>query len=138
MVTYRQSLAMELARKLPGFACYLYVLQDADPNINDQGAFPRVICQLDSLMRLCQGGYRPYELIILDEMASLLQHFSAPTFRERAVPVLRRLEWYLNRSERIVAMVRAPTSSFLAAFSSATPAIEVKRSFPEASYRKAL
>ena len=42
VLTYRVTLAQEMARKLPDFACYLDVPGDATPNLNDEAAFPKV------------------------------------------------------------------------------------------------
>lgn len=67
-VTYRQTLAYEQAKKLRmcGFTNYLSVKKE-EP-LYDREKHPRVICQYDSLGRLCRGAVPRYDLIILDEV----------------------------------------------------------------------
>jgi hypothetical protein len=85
VVTYRQSLALEHKRKLArkGFVSYL----DADVTPQDlrrRDKTPRVICQIESLHRLAEHPCMRYltsgfDIIVLDEVESLLRHFLSPT-----------------------------------------------------------
>jgi len=75
-VTYRQSLAIEITSRFTDFTNYM----DTNDWLDDRTEYPRVICQLDSLYRLGQYGEVPrFDIIILDEVTSLLNHFSART-----------------------------------------------------------
>ena len=85
VITYRQSLAMEMKRKLAtaGFVMYMDVPHEASLGLDDESAFPRVIVQLDSLWRLSRMSIRQFDLIILDEQISLMQHVSSESLRQR-------------------------------------------------------
>ena len=81
-VTYRQSLAMEHLNKFKrhGFVSYMdhkRELMKSDPLLDK----PRVICQVESLHRLFpnSGQLPKFDLVILDEIESLLRHFVSPT-----------------------------------------------------------
>ena len=104
-LTSRVTIAQELRAKLcgEGFVSYLEVPTDVQPNLDDEEAFPRVICQLDSIRRLSPTLLRTFDLVILDELCSLLLHFSAPTLRDRAL-VLECLQHTLRHAGRIIAM----------------------------------
>ncbi len=83
VVTYRQSLAYEHMRKMRGhgFVSYLDWPASERPDLGDRTAFPRVICQIESL-RLLGGGpflLPSFDVIVLDESESLLRHFGSPT-----------------------------------------------------------
>ena len=83
VVTYRQSLAMELSgSKLRGFVNYLDVPASHDKTVDrlwDRSLYPRVVCQYNSMWRLAE---KPrllplFDLVILDEVMSLLDFSSA-------------------------------------------------------------
>lgn len=75
-VTYRQSLAIELASRFPDFENYMQV----SGCLADRKEHPRVVLQLDSFDRLSEvGEIAEFDLIILDEAVSLLNHFSSLT-----------------------------------------------------------
>lgn len=79
MCTHRQTLAKEIGRKLKDkdFVCYL----DEQGSLADRGKYPRVICQLESMHRLLEGGFRipQFDLIVIDEVESVLRHLSSAT-----------------------------------------------------------
>jgi hypothetical protein len=80
VVTYRQSLALELKRKLAahGFVSY----GDVTPrdSLSDRVRYPRVICQVESLHWLSGVRTVPrFDLVVVDEVESLLRHFTSPT-----------------------------------------------------------
>lgn len=81
VVSYRQTLALEQGRKLHdhGFVTYLNIKD----HLGDRERYPRVICQVESLERTgtvrCAPSY--FDLIVLDEIESLLRHFCSPTVK---------------------------------------------------------
>lgn len=104
LVTYRQTLTLEMQRKLQefGFVSYLDV---RGWELEDRAAHPRVICQVDSLPRLKeQGCWDPtFDLVILDEIESMLRHFSSPTL-SKPLAVLRLLAGTLERAGHVLSM----------------------------------
>jgi hypothetical protein len=79
VVTYRQTLAHESVRKLGdlGFVNYM----DVNGPLDDREQYPRVVCQIESLPRLGKYGISTpkFDLVILDEIESVLRHFGSPT-----------------------------------------------------------
>lgn len=109
VVTYRRTLAANINGKLPGFVSYEDATMKPVPTaaaymrsrfkkgprnamaaewynpLADRQKTPRVICQLDSLHRLAALREVPrFDLIILDEVESLLNHFSSATLASPA------------------------------------------------------
>lgn len=113
VVTYRQSLASEHARKLGahGFVSYLkvsmhYELEILPPRgrgrptkaelakikkemtrgdpLADRVAYPRVICQIESLRRVAIDPFAipEFDLVVLDEVESVLRHYASPTVKQ--------------------------------------------------------
>lgn len=85
-ITYRQSLAAEHERKMRdhGFVSYLKVGRGTDAgsaDLADREAYPRVICQIESLRRLGSDLFQIplFDVIILDEVESVLRHWASPT-----------------------------------------------------------
>lgn len=83
-VTFRQTLALELSRKLKshGFVSY----RDVPPEdaIDSRADYPRVICQIESLHRLRSafGDTPAFDLVVVDEMESALRHLGgSPTVK---------------------------------------------------------
>jgi hypothetical protein len=105
VVTYRQSLAVEQAGKLKahGFVSYLDVAYDAP--LDDRAEFPRVICQLESLRRIValNGDLSPFDVIIVDEVESVLRHVNSPTVAAPAY-VLGLIMQLLRESRRVLTM----------------------------------
>ena len=113
IVTYRQSLALELQRKLGdlGFANYM----DVNGSMHDRETYPRVICQLDSLARLDEVETPQFDLVILDEVESLLRHFSSATLGA-PLATMRRLVGIMRCAGHVLAMdanLGAATHGFL-------------------------
>jgi hypothetical protein len=83
VVTYRQSLAYEHVRKMRGhgFVSYLDWPSSERPDLSDRAAYPRVICQIESLHLLSEGPCMlpSFDVVVLDESESLLRHFSSTT-----------------------------------------------------------
>ena len=84
VLTYRQTLAYEQLRKLQhhGFVNYLDVPKDAP--LHSRKKYPRVICQIESLRRVAgpsglAGLHAQFDLVIIDEVESVLRHFCSPT-----------------------------------------------------------
>ncbi|PNH01594.1 putative helicase [Tetrabaena socialis] len=81
IVTYRQSLASEHARKMRSHGLVSYLDVGHDQDLTDRTLFPRVICQIESLGRL-SGASRlvpDFDIIVLDEVESVLRHYASPT-----------------------------------------------------------
>lgn len=98
IVTYRQTLAYEMSRKLDslGFVSYL----DQDGPLHDREVYPRVICQVDSFQRLAPlFGVPSFDVVILDEIESVLRHFGSATL---AAPI--------SVMESFVSMIETATS----------------------------
>ncbi len=113
IVTYRQSLALELQRKLGdlGFVNYM----DVQGSMHDRDRYPRVICQLDSLARLDELETPQFDLIILDEVESTLCHFASPTLSE-PLATMRRLVAIMHQAGHVLPMdanLGAATHGFL-------------------------
>jgi hypothetical protein len=84
VLTYRQTLAYEQLRKLQphGFVNYLDVPKDAP--FHNRNKYPRVICQIESLRRVAgpsglAGLHAQFDLVVIDEVESVLRHFCSPT-----------------------------------------------------------
>lgn len=80
MLVYRRTLSTELHSKMHscGFQNYLD-LKTSD--LYDKKKYPRIICQLDSLDRLCEFEFDipSYDYIVIDEVESVLNHIQAKT-----------------------------------------------------------
>ena len=79
IITYRQSLAQELGRKLKDFDVYLDVDPNDFPGLESEEKYPEVVVQLDSLGRLSPTTIRRFDIVVVDEMVSVLRHISAKT-----------------------------------------------------------
>lgn len=101
IVTYRQTLAYNLDSKLMGFHNYL----DGMEEMNDRERRPRVICQLDSILATCETSREvpKFDLVVLDEVASLIGHTAAPTLRS-PVKVMSMFVRILQTAERVLTM----------------------------------
>ncbi len=84
VITYRQTLAQELEKKLLPFQFQNYLAcQNCD--LTNREAYPRLILQLDSLPRIQGNSFKPspkYDLVVLDEFDSLLRHFDSAKIAE--------------------------------------------------------
>jgi hypothetical protein len=114
MVTYRQTQASDAHGKNPEYFHY-NDLKSLPGRFNEQGLFvealadreryPDVICQFDSLPGLIAAGrFVPrFDLVILDEIESILSHLSASTFRNRHSTVHLLVE-ILRQAKSIIAL----------------------------------
>lgn len=94
VVTYRRTLAANINGKLRGFRSYedpiLKPRYDSATRqwinpLSDRQYAPRVICQLESLHRMADNKRVPrFDFIVLDEVESLLNHFSSTTLANPA------------------------------------------------------
>jgi hypothetical protein len=84
VITYRQTLAQELSKKLNTFHFQNY-LDCEGCDLADQETYPRLILQLDSLPRIQGDSFKSptkYDLVVLDEFDSLLRHFDSATIAQ--------------------------------------------------------
>lgn len=108
VLTYRQTLAYEQQRKLQnhGFTNYLDVPRDAAFHNRDK--YPRVICQIESLRRVvgtCGIAelLSKFDLVIIDEVESVLRHFCSPTIGS-PYSTLELLIEIIQGASRVIAM----------------------------------
>ena len=84
LVGYRVSLCHKLAADLADleFIGYKMVPHRAVPGLANREAYPRVVCQLDSIWRFENDIEIPeFDLIVCDEIEMLLNHISADTLK---------------------------------------------------------
>lgn len=99
MISYRQSLAYNLAERL-GFTNYL----ECD-NLSDRSKYPWIVCQLDSIGDLAKMDRLVplFDNIFMDEIMSLLNHLSATTLKSESY-IMKKLEKMLTscRCKRVL------------------------------------
>jgi hypothetical protein len=101
-ITYRQSLALNmLSSKLQDLGCVCYMDADVDLPAQD-----RVIVQLDSICRVCCKGciIPKYDLLVLDEISSLLQHCTGKTMVGKQARVFRTFCAIIRSAKRVLVM----------------------------------
>eukprot|EP00891_Asterochloris_glomerata_P006759 jgi/Astpho2/6759/fgenesh1_pg.00102_%23_32_t len=103
IITYRQSLAQELGRKIEDFDVYLDVDKNDFPGLESEEKYPEVIVQLDSLDRLSPTTIRRFDIVVVDEMVSVLRHISAKTL-DRAMHVAGLLTHHLQKASKVITM----------------------------------
>jgi hypothetical protein len=122
MITYQVAQAQDLKERFPRTANYLDLKADydhknvwfEDPNnkhilltaLQSRKGFPEIVVQVDSLLNLRRGGIgevAPFDLVILDEVASILAHLSAATLRNGMETGELFLE-IVQRAKRVLAM----------------------------------
>jgi hypothetical protein len=122
MITYRVAQAQDLKARFPRTANYLDLTTDYDhknvwfPDLNNKynlltalqsrKDFPEIVVQVDSLLNLRQGSIgevAPFDLVILDEVASILAHLSAATVMNGMETSELFLE-IVQRAKRVLAM----------------------------------
>ncbi|GAQ89675.1 hypothetical protein KFL_005490050 [Klebsormidium nitens] len=113
MITYRQTQASDAAGSNPDFAHYCDLKTTCGrvagdhviKPLADRELYPRVICQVDSLPWLLGDDARApaFDLLILDEIESILAHLSADTLSERHV-VIRLIVDLLRRARRVICL----------------------------------
>eukprot|EP00891_Asterochloris_glomerata_P005784 jgi/Astpho2/5784/Aster-02303 len=84
LVGYRVSLCHKLAADLADleFIGYKMVPHHAVPGLANREAYPRVVCQLDSIWRFENDIEVPeFDLVVCDEIEMLLNHISADTLK---------------------------------------------------------
>eukprot|EP00891_Asterochloris_glomerata_P005840 jgi/Astpho2/5840/Aster-02351 len=103
IMTYRQSLAQELGRKLIDLTVYLDVGSNDFPGLEDDKKYPKVIVQLDSLDRLSPTTIRRFDIVVVDEMVSVLRHISAKTL-DQAMHIVGLMTHHLQKANKIITM----------------------------------
>lgn len=110
IITYRQTLALDYNRnfKQLGFANYLDSYEQ--PDIYNEN---RLIVQIDSLMKvmtnndefILNGEYDgKYDLIVLDEIESLLSHIDEQTMKNKDIQTFSFLDKLLLTSKKIISL----------------------------------
>ena len=106
IITYRQSLAMSYKSqfKKSGFVSYM----DKEPDIYNNN---KIIIQLDSLLKLFQcdtflndSTLKNYDLIILDEIQSLLTHLDGGTMQKKEIQIFEMLNALLTTSKKVISL----------------------------------
>lgn len=122
MITYRVAQAQDHKARFPRTANYLDLKADydhknvwfPDPNnkhnlltaLQSRKDFPEIVIQVDRLLNLRQGSIgevAPFDLVILNEVASILAHLSAATVRNGMETSELFLE-IVQRAKRVLAM----------------------------------
>ncbi|GAQ91659.1 hypothetical protein KFL_008280010, partial [Klebsormidium nitens] len=120
MITYRVAQAEDLKGRFHRTANYLDLKADyenewfQDPTdkrilltaLQSREQFPEIVIQVDSLLNLRPDGIgevAPFDLVILDEVASILAHLSAATLRNGMETAELFLE-IVQRAKRVLAM----------------------------------
>ena len=109
-ITYRQSLARDIMRnfKQLGFKNYLDAYDD--PSVWNN---PRLIVQLDSLMNVMVKNDRfmgedvfdaHYDLIVLDEVESLLNHFDEETMNGKEIMIYDFFDKLITASSKVICL----------------------------------
>ena len=83
---------------------YLDVDSDGFPGLEDDKKYPKVIVQLDSLGRLSPTTIRRFDIVVVDEMVSVLRHISACTLESRAMQIVGLLTHHLQNANKIITM----------------------------------
>jgi len=83
LLVYRRTLSRELMARLHscGFQNYLKIKEYA---LYDRKRYPRIICQLDSMDRLCEYEFDvpQFDYIVIDEVESVLNHIQSQTLKK--------------------------------------------------------
>lgn len=120
MITYRVAQAEDLKRRFPRTANYLDLKADYEnewfqnpddkhtllTTLQSREQFPEIVIQVDSLLNLWPGrigDVAPFDLVILDEVASIIAHLSAATLRNGVETGELFLD-IVQRAKRVLAM----------------------------------
>jgi hypothetical protein len=116
IITYRQSLSLNMLADLEelGFINYLHAQEDKI----DLSSQERVIVQLDSIAKVCQGGrlIPKFDLEVLDENESTLHHATAKTHKHKQGHTFQTFCSIVKSAERLLVMdafLGAETRAFL-------------------------
>jgi hypothetical protein len=96
-ISYRVAQAKDLKERFPGFRNYLDLKADFQHQrwdspdgqwsltaLQNRQLFPHIVVQVDSLLQLRPHGFGPvppFDLVVVDEIASILAHLSSSTLR---------------------------------------------------------
>eukprot|EP00818_Percolomonas_sp_WS_P005169 CAMPEP_0117449408 /NCGR_PEP_ID=MMETSP0759-20121206/7931_1 /TAXON_ID=63605 /ORGANISM="Percolomonas cosmopolitus, Strain WS" /LENGTH=715 /DNA_ID=CAMNT_0005241885 /DNA_START=535 /DNA_END=2682 /DNA_ORIENTATION=- len=100
-ITHRQSFANNLYNNFKDLDFYCYMEDEHKKMLHAQ---KRVICSFESLHLLVKDGrMKKYDLVVLDEIESLLAHFESPTMKTKR-ETFNQFVTYLNNSKKILAL----------------------------------
>jgi hypothetical protein len=109
-ITYRQTLARDIMRNFKKLGFKNYLDAHEHPEVWNS---PRLIVQIDSLLNvyhkndqvICEGRFaRDYDMIILDESESLLNHFDEATMNNKEIMIWNFFDELLRSSKKVVLM----------------------------------
>jgi hypothetical protein len=109
-ITYRQTLARDIMRNFGQLGFKSYLDSHDDPTVWD---CPRLIVQLDSLLKvithnsdvMCGDAFDlNYDMIVLDESESLLNHFDEKTMEGKEIQIWEFLDELLKHTKKVVMM----------------------------------
>jgi hypothetical protein len=109
-ITYRQTLARDIMRNFGKLGFKNYLDSYTDPTVWDS---PRLIVQLDSLLKvithnsdvMCGDPFDlNYDMIVLDESESLLNHFDEKTMEGKEIQIWEFLDELLKHAKKVVMM----------------------------------
>ena len=109
-ITYRQTLARDIMRNFGKLGFKNYLDDHTDTTVWDS---PRLIVQLDSLMKvithnsdvMCGDDFDlNYDMIVLDESESLLNHFDEKTMEGKEIQIWEFLDELLKHAKKVVMM----------------------------------
>ncbi len=102
LITHRRSLAASLAERLD-LKCYFTKSVDESGRTRTRRAPPtkRYAVCVDSLSTRLNPEYHHYDVVIIDEVEQVLQHFLADTLQERRRQALLLFQHYLAQSKKV-------------------------------------
>ena len=109
-ITYRQTLARDIMRNFGKLGFKNYLDSYDEPNVWES---PRLIVQLDSLLNIIvrndsiQYGSEfdlCYDMIVLDESESLLNHFDEGTMKRKEIEIWELFDELLKHSKKLIMM----------------------------------
>ena len=98
-LSHRQTFSKNIEGTFKSLKFYNYMDKDV---LYDKD---KIIVQIDSLYKLCDldGIYRPFDLIIMDEIESLLFHLSSNTITERSF-ICKIIKYYINKAPYVICL----------------------------------
>ena len=74
------------------------------PGLESDERYPKVIVQLDSLWRLSPTTIRRFDIVVVDEIVSVLRHVSAKTLESHAMHTVGLLIHHLQKATKVITM----------------------------------
>ena len=108
-ITYRQTLARDIMNNFGELGFKNYLDSYDDPAVWNS---KRLIVQIDSLMQVLNkndgfvidGKFKPYDMIILDESESLLDHIDGKTMEKKEIDIFNFFDAILRQCKNILMM----------------------------------